>query len=67
MEALCLVLFGLWHIPMPSLIMRMIGDAVSTTHTKLEKELLHGISEAAVAAGEHTRPFKYTKQNSMQF
>jgi hypothetical protein len=32
----------------------MIGDADSTFHFKLEKELLNGISDAAVASGKHT-------------
>ena len=61
MEKLCLILLGVWRIPMPSLIMRMIGDAVSTLHIKLEKELLHGISEAAVASGEQIRLSDDTK------
>jgi hypothetical protein len=48
------VLFGLWNIPIPSLIMRMIGDAISTLNVRLEKELLRGISDAAVASGRRT-------------
>ena len=33
--------------------MRMIGDVNSTLNIKLEKELLEGISSAAVASGRH--------------
>ncbi|CAF1154218.1 unnamed protein product [Adineta steineri] len=49
-EKVCLVLFELWNIPIPSLIMRMVGDAVSTLNVTLEKEVLRGISDAAVAS-----------------
>ncbi|CAF4191706.1 unnamed protein product, partial [Rotaria sordida] len=53
-DQLCLMLFGLWNIPIPSLIMRMMGDATSTLNVRLEKELLQGISDAAVASGRRT-------------
>ncbi|CAF4944761.1 unnamed protein product, partial [Rotaria sp. Silwood1] len=49
-DKLCLVLFGVWGMAAPGLIMRMIGDAESTPSIKLEKELLKGISDAAVAS-----------------
>ncbi|CAF1154121.1 unnamed protein product [Adineta steineri] len=45
-----LVLFGVWNIPIPSMIMRMVGDATSTLNVTLEKEVLRGISDAAVAS-----------------
>ena len=45
------MLLGVWGIAVPGLIMRMIGDADSTPNIKIQKELLQGIPEAAVAAG----------------
>jgi hypothetical protein len=43
---------GVWRIAVPGLIMQMIGDADSTPNIKIEKELLQGISDAAVASGK---------------
>ena len=54
-EQLCSVLLGVWNMFVPGLIMRMIGDADSTPNIKLEKELLKGISEAALASGTPKR------------
>ena len=45
------MLFGVWDITVPGLIMRMIGDVDSTPNIKTEKELLKGIGDAAVASG----------------
>ena len=52
MEEVCYVLLGVWNIPVPDLIMQMIGDADSTPNVKLEKELLQGIADAAIASGK---------------
>jgi hypothetical protein len=46
------MLLGVWRIEVPGLIMQMIGDADSTPNIKIEKELLQGISDAAVASGK---------------
>ncbi len=46
------MLLGVWRIAVPGLIMQMIGDADSTPNIKIEKELLQGISDAAVASGK---------------
>jgi hypothetical protein len=46
------MLLGVWRITVPGLIMQMIGDADSTPNIKIEKELLQGISDAAVASGK---------------
>jgi hypothetical protein len=45
------MLLGVWGMPVPGLIMRMIGDIDSTPSIKIEKELLQGISDAALASG----------------
>ncbi|CAF1081158.1 unnamed protein product [Adineta ricciae] len=50
LEQLCFVLFGVWNMPVPGLIMRMIGDIDTTPNIKIEKELLKGISDAALAS-----------------
>ncbi|CAF3317904.1 unnamed protein product [Rotaria sp. Silwood2] len=50
LDALCLLLFGVWNIPVPGLIMRMISDVSSTLDVQLEKEFLKGILAAAVAS-----------------
>ena len=51
LETVCSILLGAWDIGVPGLIMRMIGDADSTPNIKTEKELLQGITDAAVASG----------------
>ena len=38
-------------MPRPGLIMRMLGDPDVTPHSKIEKELLRGIADAAIASG----------------
>ncbi|CAF4092248.1 unnamed protein product, partial [Adineta steineri] len=50
LEQLCFVLLGVWHMAIPGLIMRMIGDIDTTPNIKIEKELLQSISDAAVAS-----------------
>lgn len=55
MEKICLALFGVWNMPMPNLIMRMMGDPASTLSVRMEKELLRGISDAAEASGRRMK------------
>ncbi|CAF3856500.1 unnamed protein product [Rotaria magnacalcarata] len=50
LDQICLVLLGVWDIPVPGFIMRMISDADTTPNIKMEKELLQSISEAAVVS-----------------
>lgn len=50
LEQLCSVLLGVWNLPVPGLIMKTIGDPDSTPNMKVEKELLQGISNAAIAS-----------------
>ncbi|CAF3196042.1 unnamed protein product [Rotaria socialis] len=52
LDQICLLLLGVWDIPVPGFIMRMITDADTTPNIKMEKELLQGISEAAVASAD---------------
>ena len=47
------MLFDIWNIAVPGLIMRMIGDIDFAPNIKIEKELLQGISDAAVASGKY--------------
>jgi hypothetical protein len=55
-----MMLLGVWRMAVPGLVMRMIGDIDTTPSVKIEKELLQGISDAAVASSMS----KYTKRNS---
>ncbi|CAF4764774.1 unnamed protein product [Rotaria sp. Silwood1] len=50
LDQLCLVLLGIWDMPVPGLIMRMMSDVDSTPNIKIEKEFLQAISDAAVAS-----------------
>lgn len=59
LDILCLLFFGVWNIPVPGLIMRMLSDFKSTLDVPLQKEFLKGISAAAVASGEFRELCKF--------
>ncbi|UJR18510.1 hypothetical protein I4U23_005417 [Adineta vaga] len=49
-DRLCLVLLNVWNIYVPGLIIRMLSDTSSLLNVKLEKALLKGILDAAIAS-----------------
>jgi hypothetical protein len=46
---------------MPKLILRIVSDSNTSLNIKLEKELLRGISDAAMASGKYIQIFAVRK------
>jgi hypothetical protein len=51
----------------PKLILRIVSDSNSILNVKLERELLRGISDAALASGKHIQWFKVRKEYRINF
>jgi hypothetical protein len=49
------MLLGVWGMHVPKLILRIVSDSNSMFKIKLERELLRGISDAAMASGKYTQ------------